>query len=157
MSSLRDPRGVVTCFVDTIWNARDLSAIDELFTNATITHQLRSDPGEIPTAPRRPDDVRHELQSWFAAFPDIRFEIEQQIAEGDFVVTRYVMRGTHQGAWLGMPATNRPVTVRMTHTVRVVAGKIVEDWLLAEWYGMLEQLGLVPPLRELLASRSGTT
>jgi predicted ester cyclase len=96
------------------------------------------------------------LQSWFAAFPDIRFEIEQQIAEGDLVVTRYVMRGTHQGAWFGVPATNLPVTVRMTHTVRVVAGKIVEDWLLAEWYGMLEQLGLVPPLRELLASRSGT-
>ena len=74
----------------------------------------------------------------------MRFEIEQQVAEGELVMTRYVMRGTHRGPWLGLPATNRSVTVRMTHTVRVVAGKIVEDWLLAEWYGLLEQLGLVP-------------
>jgi predicted ester cyclase len=135
-------------------NERDLSVTNELFTSDTVTHQLRSAPGEIPTAPRRPDDVRHELQSWFAAFPDVRFEIEQQVAEGDLVVTRSVMRGTHDGTRLGVPATNRSVTLRMTHTVRIIAGQIVEDWLLVEWYGMLEQLGLVPPLRELLSRSS---
>lgn len=154
MPTARRPRDVVACFIDNVWNARDLSLIDELFTSETITHQLRSSPGDVPTAPRRPDDVRRELQTWFAAFPDIRFDIEQQVVEGDLVVTRYVMHGTHQGTWLGLPATNQAVTVRMTHTVQIASGRIVEDWLLVDWYGMLEQLGLVPSLHDLLASRS---
>ena len=146
-----DAKKIAERFMDDLWNRHNLAAADELFAEDCVTHQLRSAPGPVPAAPRRPADVKRELAGWFAAFPDIALELEERVAEGDVVVSRYLMRGTHTGEWLGVPATGKPICVRMAHTIRVRDGKIVEDWLLAEWHGMLEQLGLLPSLAEALA------
>jgi predicted ester cyclase len=62
------------------------------------------------------------------------------------------MRGTHDGNWLGVPATDRRVTVRMSVIHRIADGKIAEDWVLVEALGFFQQLGLLPPTEEFISN-----
>jgi len=77
------------------------------------------------------------------AFPDTEATIEDQIAEGDKVVTRFTSRGTHQGELWGIPATGRKVEVRSVSTNRIEGGKIVEHWTSADRLGMMWQLEVI--------------
>ena len=80
------------------------------------------------------------------AFPDLRIVIEDQVAEGDKVASRYTGSGTHQGELRGFPPTNNRVEVTGTITSRFADGKIVEEWNNIDGLGMMQQLGIVPPL-----------
>ena len=77
------------------------------------------------------------------AFPDIQTTMEDQVAEGDKVVTRFTSRGTHQGELWGIPATGRKVEVRSVSTNRIEGGKIVEHWTSNDRLGMMQQLGVI--------------
>lgn len=83
-------------------------------------------------------------QSFYAAFPDLRHEIEAQIAEGDTVVNRVVARGTHQGDFQGMPPTGRGIDIALYATQRFAGGQIVEAHLLFDALGLMQQLGAIP-------------
>lgn len=78
------------------------------------------------------------------AFPDINCQAEELIAEGDRVTVLELCTGTQQGAFLGIPPTNRPVTVRSIDIWRVEGGQLVEYWNLVDVLDMLTQLGIVP-------------
>jgi len=79
-----------------------------------------------------------------AAFPDQWWQIEDLIAEGDRVVARTTMRGTHQGDFFGIPATGRAVTLPGVHVMRVADGKIAEHWGSNDDLGLLRQIGALP-------------
>lgn len=79
-----------------------------------------------------------------AAFPDLEYTIDQQLAEGDLVATRVTGRGTHLGEFMGIPATGRRVTWTQTHLSRMLDGKMVEHWADVNQLGMLQQLGAIP-------------
>jgi predicted ester cyclase len=81
-----------------------------------------------------------------AAFPDGSMTIEDMIAEGEKVVTRKTYRGTHQGELLSIPPTGRHVSVGLIDIMRIVDGKVVEHWNVGDDLGMLQQLGVIPPL-----------
>ncbi|MDJ0656137.1 MAG: ester cyclase [Xanthomonadales bacterium] len=72
------------------------------------------------------DGARDHVLGVRNTFPDLHLEIEQQIAEGDWVVTVATVRGTHEGVWLGMTPTNRSVEMTTVNVDRVVDGRIVE-------------------------------
>lgn len=148
---------IVRRFREELWNGRSLDVAAEIFASDCVTHQLTSNDRPEPSDRRTPADVRAELQGWFAAFPDLTMVAEQETVCGAIAVTRYLLRGTHRATWFGIPATDRQVAVRMIHTVRVEDGRIQEDWLLADWHGMLEQLGLVPSIADLLTAGGSTT
>jgi steroid delta-isomerase-like uncharacterized protein len=141
---------IVRRFFAELWNERRLELADELFAPDCVTHQLRSGEADAP-APRTPDLLKQHVAEWLAALPDLRFDIEQMLAEGDEVATRCTMRGTHTGPLLGVAPTGRQLEVRLFTIHRVAAGRIVEDWVLVEAQGLFEQLGLVPPREQLLA------
>lgn len=86
------------------------------------------------------------------SFPDLRFNIEQMIAEGDRVVSHLVMEGTHQGMWMGISPTGKRLQIRMITTHRIANGKIAEDWVLVESLGLFQQLGAVPDTAELIGN-----
>jgi len=93
--------------------------MDPSFINRTAA------PGVSPG----PDGMRYTFEQVLRpAFPDLHIEIHDQIAEGDKVVTRKTLHGTHQGTFFGIPATNRAVVIEVTDIVRVRAGKYVEHW-----------------------------
>lgn len=78
------------------------------------------------------------------AFPDCRWEEQAMVAEGDLVVGRYVLRGTHQGEFFGIPPTGRSIEVSNIHILRIAGGVIVEHWGHGDDLGMLGQLGAAP-------------
>jgi predicted ester cyclase len=81
-----------------------------------------------------------------AAFSDISITVEDQIAEGDKVVSRWTIRGTHKGEYMGIAPTGKQVTITGISIYRIEKGKIVEDWANSDMLGMLQQLGAIPSL-----------
>ena len=88
--------------------------------------------------------VRRIVDRFRAAFPDVHYTVEDQIAEGDKVVVRYRFRGTHLGAFQGMPPTGKQVTYTGILIYRIVDGKIAEQWTEFDLLGFLRQLGVLP-------------
>ena len=86
----------------------------------------------------------HGIDMFNASFSDLHFEIEEQIAEGDMIATRFTWRGTHTGDFHGHSPTGKQVAVSAVATERVKDGKIVDTWFNHDELGLLQQLGLVP-------------
>jgi len=85
------------------------------------------------------------IRMWNAAF-ETRFTIEEQIAEGDKVATRVTMRAVHnRGEFQGLPPNGKEIVVGGINIERIKDGKIVERRVSADWLGMMQQLGLIPP------------
>jgi steroid delta-isomerase-like uncharacterized protein len=108
-------------------------------------HFVQDHDPAVPGLPPGPAGLKPIIAGFRAAFPDLQVTVEDQIAEGDKVVTRYTMRGTHQGAFMGLPPTGKHVTVSGIQIERVVQGQIVEHWRKSDDLGMMQQLGAVPP------------
>jgi predicted ester cyclase len=91
-----------------------------------------------------PQAERKHIAEDLAAFPDLHFEIEQLIAEGDLVAARYLVQGTHQGEFLGIPGGGRQVRIQALESYRLADGKLAEQWVVMDALGLLQQLGAVP-------------
>ena len=90
------------------------------------------------------EDFKKSMGEFFDAFPDQHFAIDEMIAEGDKVVVRYKATGTHKGAFMGIPPTNRKITLSVIEIDRIVGGKFVEGWISLDTLGMMQQLGVIP-------------
>lgn len=123
---------------DEIWNQGLLDVADEIFAPDSILH-LGTD--EV----QGPEGFKQYVAGYQAAFPDIHWTVEDQVAEGDIVVTRLTGMGTHQGELMGIPATGLPVTATAIATVRIAGGKIQESWSSWDALGLMQQLGVMPP------------
>ena len=123
------------------FNQRDLAAADEIYAPSYVLHN----PIAPPDLPRGPDGVRQQHAGYLAAFPDAQITVEDLIAEGDRVAVRVTVRGTHRGIFMGVAPTGRPVALEAITIYRVDAGKIVEDWTIADVPGLQQQLGASAP------------
>lgn len=86
------------------------------------------------------------IRMWNAAFGETHFAIEEQIAEGDKVATRVIMRATHSGGdFQGLSPTSKQIAVSGISIERLENGKITERRVNSDWLGMMQQLGLIPP------------
>ena len=83
------------------------------------------------------------ISGYRAAFPDVRSEVEDQIAEGDKVVTRWTSRGTHEGDLNGIAPTGKAMETSGVTIERIAGDRIVEVWVAKDDLGMLQQLGVV--------------
>ncbi len=81
-----------------------------------------------------------------AAFPHYELVAEDMIAEGDKVVVRSTFHGTHRGDFMGIPPTGKQVTMPLILIYRIADDKIVEHWMQADALGMMQQLGVIPPM-----------
>lgn len=79
------------------------------------------------------------------AFPDLNFSVQEQIAEGDKVASRFEWTGTHKGEFLGVPATGRPVRVWGMVIDRLEQGRIKDTRIIMDTLGLMTQLGVFPP------------
>ena len=125
-----------------VWNQGKLTVIDEL-TASSATYSDPNVPGGKFTGP---EGVKQFVQIYRGAFPDVRITINDQIAEGDKVVTRWTATGTHKGQLMGIAPTNKHATVTGVNIDRYQNGKVVEAWASYDMLGMLQQLGVVPVL-----------
>lgn len=81
------------------------------------------------------------IKAFRTAFPDLRMTVEEMLTDDDRVITRFRLRGSHQGPFRGIPATGRPVDVMGIAIDRVVNEKRVEGWAILDLLGLLEQIG----------------
>ena len=140
---------IIKRFVEELWNARRLDVAHEILSEDCVTHQLRSGVLHEP-AHRGPQEMKEHISGWLMSFPDLRFTIEQMIAEQDRVVSHLVMEGTHLGIWMGIQPTGKRLQIRMITIHRIASGKIAEDWVLIESLGLFQQLGALPDTADLV-------
>ena len=127
-------------FFEEVFGKGELNLLDELIT----TDHVNSGPGSIPGLPTGPEGTKQLVTLYRNAFPDVHFTIDEQIAEGDKVVTRWSAQGTHQGELAGLPATGKSSTVTGIAVDRLVNGKIAESWGIFDEFGLMQQLGAIP-------------
>src|SRR5680860_178383 len=84
------------------------------------------------------------IKGFLEAFPGLHHTIEDQVADGDRVATRIVVRGTHQGDLMGLAATGKDVAFNAIYIHRIEDGRIVEQWVVSDGLGMMQQLGVIP-------------
>ena len=130
---------IVRRLVNGVWADRNLAIVDELIAPDYVGH----DPTQ-PEPIRGPEGYKQFVGMYQAAFEDGMVTIDDEIAEGDLVVTRWTGRGTHTGELMGIAPTGKEVTVSGITISRLANGKIAEDWELMDALGMMIQLGAVP-------------
>lgn len=134
-----DNKAILRRFMDEGFNKGNAAIADELIAPNWVNH----DPA-TPPLPPGPEGIKALFGIYRSAFPDLTFTVDDQIAEGDLVVTRWTARGTHQGELMGIPATGRSGVVTGIEIDRVVNGKIEETWVNWDTMGLLQQLGVIP-------------
>jgi steroid delta-isomerase-like uncharacterized protein len=127
-------------FLVEVFGQGKLAVADEIVAPDHVDHG----PSTLPGMPTGPEGSKMVVTIYRNAFPDIHFTIDEQIAEGDKVVTRWTGRGTHKGELAGIPATGKSATVTGVGVDRIVNGKIVESWGIFDQFGMMQQLGIIP-------------
>jgi steroid delta-isomerase-like uncharacterized protein len=123
-----------------LWEAGETDQFGEVVAADAVDH----DPQRPFPDERGAEAARKTAEMFLAAFPDTAYTIEQQVAEGDLVVTRWIARGTHEGELMGIPATQKSVEVSGIAIDRLSDGKIVESWGNWDTIGMMQQLGAIP-------------
>ena len=117
-------------------NKGNLGVWDELCAPGYIYHGTAGDMTR--------EQSKNHAASLLAAFPDINSTIDDVFAEGDRVVARYSLRGTHQGVYGGLPRTGKQVTIKGMEIDKLADGKFIETWAVSDTFGLLQQLGVIP-------------
>jgi steroid delta-isomerase-like uncharacterized protein len=123
-----------------LWEAHEVDKFDEVIAADAIDH----DPQRPFPDEHGPAAARKTAEMFLAAFPDTEYTVEQQVDEGDYVVTRWTARGTQSGELMGIPPTGKTVEVTGIAIDRFSDGKIAESWGNWDTMGLLQQLGAVP-------------
>ena len=139
---LEENKARVRQLYEEVFNKKNLAAIDDYFAANVVDHSLP------PGAPGGIEGVKLTIGMFVGAFPDMHMTVEDLIAEEDRVMARWTLRGTHQGASLGMPPTGKQFSIPGVSIVRLSGGKSVEQWVVHDQFSMLQQLGLIPSLAQ---------
>jgi steroid delta-isomerase-like uncharacterized protein len=125
-------------FVEEAFNRGNLDVADEVYAPEFVSHESAGPVG------RSPEYIKQFVGMYRSAFPDGHTTVEDSIAEGDKVAYRWTFRGTHLGELMGIPPTEKQVTITGITVDRISGGKIEEEWNNFDQLGTLQQLGAVP-------------
>jgi predicted ester cyclase len=117
-----------------------VDVVDEVLDPNFVCYDPNSESGEV----RGADTIKGEIEYFRNAVPDLTYTVEDQIAEGDKVVTRYTVSGTHQGEFFGVAPSGERITMTGIAIDRFEGGKMVEEWPEYDLLGVMRQLGAVP-------------
>ena len=132
-----DHKALSRQILEEVWNQQNLDAVDKLIAADFVHHDSQS-----PLGVRGVEAYKHFVKHYLSAFPDCHFTVEDQIAEGSMVATRWTVSGTHNGTLGNIPATGRRMSVTGISWSRVENGKFVESWTNWDTLGMMQQLGV---------------
>jgi len=134
-----DPKKVVRRLYEEVWNQRKLEAVSELIAP---THAL-NDP-HLAGSAVGPEAYKGIVARFIAAFPDLRFSVEDFIAEKNKVVACWTFSGTHKREYRGVPATNKKISFDGVTVNHVANGKIIESFVTMDYFSLMQQLGVLP-------------
>ena len=131
-------KAVIERFIIDVLNHGRLETADEIVAEDFI----ELDP--LPGQKQGREGLKEIIVMLRTAFPDMNWVIEETIASGEKVVTRFHWTGTHKGEFMGMPATGKSVKVKGVVIDRIVGGRMTESRILMDDLGMMQQLGVIP-------------
>jgi steroid delta-isomerase-like uncharacterized protein len=136
-----DTKAISRRFLEEAFNSGKLDVVDDLVAPEFVNHDAA-----LPEPTVGIEAAKASINGYREAFPDLRLTVEQQLAEGELVTTRWSARGTHQGELMGMAATGKQATVTGITIDRIVEGRLVESWTSWDTLGLMQQLGVIPAL-----------
>jgi steroid delta-isomerase-like uncharacterized protein len=138
--STEENKAIARRWAEEVWSKGNVDLIYELVPPDYIDH----DPAVPEGVVRGPDGVKHYIEEFREAFPDMRLTVEDQVAEGDKVLTRWTARGTHQGEFMGIPASGNRLEMGGMSLDSFSEGRFVESWESYDALGMMRQIGALP-------------
>jgi steroid delta-isomerase-like uncharacterized protein len=135
-----------------LWNNGNLSVAGEIFAPNYSHHD-----SSTPDFGLGPDSEKRRLALYRGAFPDLHLTIEDVIAEGETVMTRWSCRGTHKGDLNGIAPTGKQITITGVTVARVSNGKMAEGFVNWDALGLMQQLGVVPQLAKAKVMAAAAT
>jgi steroid delta-isomerase-like uncharacterized protein len=140
-------KAIVRRLFEELWNKGNLSLADQLFAPNYEHHDASTlDFG------RGPESEKKRATLYRTAFPDIQLTMEEVIAEGEIVMTRWSCRGTHKGDLGGIAPTGKQINISGVTIARLANGKMAESWVNWDALGLMQQLGVVPELAKTKAA-----
>lgn len=136
-----DNKALVRRFYEETHDRANFAALDDFIATNFVDHTPFL-PGLAPGI----EGVKQVFTMFLGAFSDIHVTVEDQIAEGDKVVSRGTARMTHTGDLMGIAPTGKQVELKFIEIFRVVGGKLAEHWEIFDQLGMMQQLGAIPPM-----------
>ena len=125
-------------FMDEVFNKGSMKAADEFMSASFVEHDPF--PGQGPGV----EGFKQGVSAIREAFPDLRTVIDDIFADGEKVVIRSTMKGSHRGTFMNMPASGKQIDVKGIDIVRMSNGKAVEHWGLFDSLTMMQQMGAIP-------------
>jgi steroid delta-isomerase-like uncharacterized protein len=135
-----------------VWEQGNVELLDELLAPEYINHTLAA-----PDLPSGPQGVKEVVSMFRSGIPDLKVVIEDMIAEGDKVATRYALEGIHRGELFGVPPTGKHLSIKSMTVERLSEGKIVEHWRVTDELDMMRQLGAIGAPGGQSSERGGAT
>ncbi len=134
---MADLKALTGRFYSEVFGKGDMAALDELVDDSFVEHEAI--PGLTPDKA----GLAAFVQSTRSAFSDFSAEVIAMVQEGDEVWVQGVMRGTHAGEFVGVPATGRPIEIGFFDRIRSRDGKAIEHWGQTDFMGLMQQLGVI--------------
>ena len=132
-------KAIVRRLYEEVWNQRKLEVVNELISPS---HALQGP--NIFSSSVGPEAYKRQVSRFLEGYPDLRWTIENTIAEEDKVVACWTISGTHKGDFMGVPATNKKISVDGMTIHHIAGGKIMDSHTNWDALGMMQQLGAVP-------------
>jgi steroid delta-isomerase-like uncharacterized protein len=136
-----DAKAIVRRLYEDVWNKRKLEGVSDLFSPS---HALRDNNSSGSSV--GPEAYKTQVAMYLAAFPDLRFTVEDTVAEKDKLVASWTISGTHQGEFMGIRPTNKKVSVEGITIHYLANGKIIDSHISWDALGLMRQLGVLPTL-----------
>lgn len=136
-----DAKAIVRRLYEDVWNKRKLEAVSDLFSPSHALHNSNFSGSSVG-----PEAYKIQVAMFWAAFPDLRFTVEDTVAEKDKLVASWTISGTHKGEFMGIRPTNRKVSIEGITIHYIANGKIIDSNISWDALGLMRQLGAVPAL-----------
>lgn len=134
-----DNNSIVRRLYEETWNKRKLEVLSELVSPSHALHGPNFSGSSIG-----PEAYKRQVALFLAGFPDLRWTIEDTIAEKDKVAVIWSFTGTHKGEFMGISATNKKVSIDGITVHEIANGKIMDSYVNWDTWGLMQQLGVVP-------------
>jgi hypothetical protein len=118
--------------------ASAMTFMDEHFATNVVSHMADG------TETRGLKNLKQFNSGYYDAFPDAHWTLDDIVVEGDKTAVRYTVTSTHKGEFMGIPPTNKKVTIWQIDIHHIVDGKLVESWAMFDNLSAMQQLGIIP-------------
>lgn len=138
--SVENNKAIIRLQHEEVWSKGNLKLVDEIYASDFVCHFI------VGPEWQGQEGIKQQVTEHRTSFPDWNEQIEDIIAEGDRVVTRWTAQGTHKGEFQGIPPTGKQIVIAEVAIYRIADNKIVEQWGFPDIQGLIRQLNTVPPV-----------